>query len=144
MPKIARRLTKEDLIEMGFESVVWNKEEGKWEVTRNWFLNSSKTKMRRYLLKENVVTCKHKYSGDKQYKAYMFNYKGKMFTIPVHRLVMAWICEELPEGYDVDHIDNNPFNNRPDNLQVISHDENLKKMYCQRGKGHNQYTYKVR
>lgn len=142
MPKIAKRLTKQDLIEMGFESVTWNEEEEKWDVVRNWFCNRSKVKMKRYILKENIVTCKHKYASDKQYKSFMFNYRGKMFTMPVARLVMAWIEGEVPHGYDVDHIDNNPFNNRLENLQILSHAENLNKMYGESGKGHNQWSYK--
>lgn len=139
MPKIAKRLTKQDLIAMGFTDVRWSESEQRWWVVRKWFVNRSKTKMNEYILKETIVTCKHKYACDKQYKAFMFSYKGKVVSMPVARLVMAWTKGEVREGYDVDHIDNNPFNNRPDNLQILSHDDNLKKMYEDTGsKCHNQ------
>ena len=33
----------------------------------------------------------------------------------------------IPEGYDIDHIDGNPKNNNLDNLQAITHRENVKR-----------------
>lgn len=98
--------------------------------------------MNEYILKETTVTCKHKYASDKQYKAFMFSYKGKAVSMPVARLVMAWTKGEVPDGYDVDHKNNDPFDNDPDNLQIISHADNLRKMYEDTGsKTHNQWIY---
>lgn len=40
---------------------------------------------------------------------------------------------------DVDHIDDNPFNNSIDNLQLLTHKKNLRKRIVSR----NQYTYNL-
>lgn len=47
--------------------------------------------------------------------------------ILVHRGVWEAFNGEIPEGMDVDHIDNNPANNALSNLQLLSHSDNLKK-----------------
>lgn len=45
----------------------------------------------------------------------------------VHRAVWEAFNGDIPEGYDIGHIDGNPHNNAIDNLQVITHRENLQK-----------------
>lgn len=45
----------------------------------------------------------------------------------VHRVVWECFNGEIPEGMDVDHIDGDPSNNALDNLQILSHSDNLKK-----------------
>jgi hypothetical protein len=54
-----------------------------------------------------------------------YNLNRKHFL--VHRAVWEAFNGEIPEGYDIDHIDGNPHNNSLDNLQVISLLENIKK-----------------
>ena len=41
-----------------------------------------------------------------------------------HRLVYEFFNDKIPEGMDVDHKDNNPTNNKIDNLQLLSHKDN--------------------
>ena len=56
--------------------------------------------------------------------------KGKQKTINVHQLVAIAFLNHKPNGNNgliVDHKDNNPLNNRLENLQLISHRENLSK-----------------
>ena len=57
-------------------------------------------------------------------------------TIPYHRFLYAFYKGDIPDGYQVDHIDNDHLNNSLDNLQLLTQAENLKK----RGGGCNQYT----
>lgn len=45
--------------------------------------------------------------------------KGKMRYI--HRLVYEAFVGQIPRGYDVHHIDGNPTNNSPHNLELIAH-----------------------
>lgn len=47
----------------------------------------------------------------------------------IHQLVAIEFLNHKPDGHKtiVDHIDNNPLNNRIDNLQLISHRNNLSK-----------------
>lgn len=54
-----------------------------------------------------------------------YNLKGKHFL--VHRAVWEAFNGAIPEGMDIDHIDNDPSNNCLNNLQCITHKENLKK-----------------
>lgn len=63
---------------------------------------------------------------------------GKQRSVSLASLIM--VCyrgKDIPAGYVVDHIDNDPFNNDPRNLQIISISDNVKKDH----KGHNQYNY---
>ena len=53
----------------------------------------------------------------------------------VSRIVYAWYNGICPAELDVDHIDNDPFNNSIDNLQLLTRKENLS-----RRKSRNQYT----
>lgn len=45
----------------------------------------------------------------------------------VHRAIWEAFNGPIPEGYDIDHIDSDPHNNRLENLQAITHLENIKK-----------------
>lgn len=45
----------------------------------------------------------------------------------VHRLVYEIFVGKIPDGYVIDHIDNNSVNNRVENLQAISQSENILK-----------------
>ena len=91
---------------------------------------------------QHKVTCKHPYGKDRKYIVFMLydpaiykrcrekNYKGYsggQRQILVHRAVYAWYNDECPKGYDIDHIDGNPYNNNLDNLQAITRGENLAK-----------------
>lgn len=91
---------------------------------------------------QHKVTCKHPYGKNRRYVVFMLydpaiyqrcrerNYKGfsgGQRQILVHRAVYAWYNGECPKGYDIDHIDGNPFNNNLDNLQAITRKENIAK-----------------
>ena len=45
--------------------------------------------------------------------------------VSVHRLVYEAFKGEIPEGMEIDHIDRNKRNNNPDNLRVVTHEENM-------------------
>lgn len=44
----------------------------------------------------------------------------------VHRLVWETFVGKIPEGYELDHIDGNPQNNRLENLRCVTHLENMR------------------
>lgn len=94
-------------------------------------------------------TTHHKYGKDRVYKViqlydhdYYLYQKDTGRTpignrcIPLHRVVYAWFNGYIPQGYDIDHIDNDTFNNNINNLQPLTRKENLAK----RGRADNQYT----
>jgi len=67
--------------------------------------------------------------GDRGYKAVNLCKCGIQKTKRIHQLVAIAFLNHTPCGHKlvVDHIDNDPLNNRVDNLQVITHRENTSK-----------------
>ena len=120
-------LTKQELVDRGIKL-----EDGK---VYQW-----SKKIKDYVeLDEKLVTSnKPKYGKERTYKVvyYYKQEKHVMFPIALHRLIYAWYKEDIPKGMVVDHIDNNPLNNDPDNLQLLTRGENVKKD----NNGHNQFT----
>lgn len=47
---------------------------------------------------------------------------GKNYKI--HRLVAQTFIGQIPQGYEVDHINRNPSDNRMENLRIVTHSEN--------------------
>lgn len=68
-----------------------------------------------------IMTVKHK-SG---YMIVLLYKNGKRKQTLVHRLVYEAFNGEIPEGYEVNHIDENKVNNRSDNLNLMSRKENV-------------------
>lgn len=46
-------------------------------------------------------------------------------TYNVHRLVWSAFNGQIPQGYEINHIDENPSNNRLENLNLMTHKENI-------------------
>lgn len=58
------------------------------------------------------------------------NHKKYAFSVS-HLVWMAFNnASFVPEGYVIDHIDCNPRNNQPSNLQCITYADNIKRSYC--------------
>lgn len=71
--------------------------------------------------KESSSTRQHLY-------AYVHSSDGISRIMSLAALV--WLCymrKEIPAGYVVDHIDDNPFNNEPKNLQILTIGDNVRK-----------------
>lgn len=67
-------------------------------------------------------------SGPTGYKYYEIGTtinKRKIRT-KVHRVVWTFFNVSIPEGYEINHIDGNKFNNRIENLELVTHLENMK------------------
>lgn len=114
-----RALTKKDLIEKGF--FVGEKKTVGDMVTYHVFY---KTK------RNGIVELKPKISTSpsgrrKQYLIYRY----ESSTISAARLIYGWF-KGLRDDEDVDHKDNNPFNNDLSNLEAMSHRDNCMKRYC--------------
>lgn len=71
---------------------------------------------------------------------------GYKTSVNVHRLVYIAFIGSVPEGFEVDHIDDNRTNNVPENLKAISKKENLLKSWARRRasgyRARNQYSKK--
>lgn len=75
----------------------------------------------------NTKSCKtlRQHTNDKGYKCYHLFKDGKMYTIRTNRLYYECVNGTIPDGYEIDHIDNDRGNNNPDNLRAVSHTENM-------------------
>lgn len=117
--------TKKDLVDMGLRFIT----DGKDIKLFRTLVSGSEVEIKR-----SLVTCKHKYGHDKSYYAYswyggMKNGKQTSITLSACRIVYIICKGDIPQDYDVDHIDNNSLNNDPDNLQVLSRRDNLAKRF---------------
>lgn len=88
-------------------------------------------------LKLTPNTTKHPYGTNKTYMFInLYDADAKRcYGIPYHRFIWIWTYGDIPDKYDIHHIDGDSTNNDIRNLAVISRKENLKE---RRGKK-NQY-----
>lgn len=120
-------LTKQELQDAGIMNIF--KRDGEWVVLRCWYKGSEKTKS----FKEVSITQakrKHKYRPDKYYPKVSFCVNQIRYSIPLSRLLYVWFIDDITEpGMQVDHIDNDPYNNELDNLQLLTIEDNLAKRF---------------
>lgn len=121
-----KSLTKQELLDAGLTSVEYI--DGQWRVFRHWRKNNSKSKTDLEI--SITLACgKHKYRPNKYYQKITFSFNRKVYNIPLSRLVYVWYKGDIPDGYVVDHINNDSFDNRPENLQLLTVGDNLKKRF---------------
>lgn len=142
-----KALTKEMLLDWGFTDIRYLPHEQKWTfndktdwyIERVWRKNSNKEPIKKRITITEAV-CKHKYSADKVYLKITFSVGGKVYSIPLSRVIYAWFNGPIGQGEVIDHINNNSFDNRPENLQKLSVGENLAKRFIDNPKfARNQY-----
>ena len=121
-----KKLTKQELLDAGFTSVEYI--DNQWRVFRRWRKNNSKEKIDTEI-KITLACGKHKYRPDKYYHKITYSFNRKTFNIPLSRFIYVWFKGDIPDGFIIEHIDGNSFNNRPENLQLITVGDNLKKRF---------------
>ena len=94
-------------------------------------------------IKQQITTTKRKYGIGKSYiyvplRIGRLSGGHKQTPIGLHNIIYAWYKGEVPLGYEVDHIDGDSLNNKIDNLQLLTHEENLKRRKI---KGINHWYY---
>lgn len=117
---IGRTITKQDIINKGY--IILDQEQIVFKDNKEIYCYPVKTIKGRYLLPKIINTSRGR---KKQYVGYTF---GRT-TISAARLFYAWFHGTVEGTMDVDHVDNNPFNNTIDNLQQLTHSENIRKKY---------------
>ena len=121
-----KKLTKQELLDAGFTSVEYI--DNQWRVFRRWRKNSSKEKFDTEI-KVTLACGKHKYRPDKYYHKITYSFNRKAINIPLSRFIYVWFKGDIPDGYVVDHINKDSFDNRPENLQLLTVGDNLKKRF---------------
>ena len=135
-----KALTKEMLQGWGIEEIYWDENINEWIIDRYWFKNNSKAKVHKNLKIQNAV-CKHKFTTDKSYPIITFSVRQNVITLPLARVIYAWFKGPIEEKAVIDHKNNDPYNNHPDNLQKLSVGENLAKRFIDNPlSNRNQYT----
>ena len=71
--------------------------------------------------------------NDRGYKLVQIWDGGKPKTYTLHKLIALLFLGETPDGFEVDHIDNDKLNNHVNNLQFLTVAENRKKMWDYHG-----------
>lgn len=131
------RLTKQKLLEYGITNVTQDGRVFKGDKECSYYKIPYKQKakgtVRHYLAIQ--VYDKDLYQKQKQEGA---KYCVGIKNILLHRVVYAWFYDICPRELDIDHIDNNPFNNAITNLQALTRLENNRRKSSQR----NQHNYK--
>ena len=133
--RYAQKLTKEDLIKAGIKDIYYDTAEPRYHIIGNDGEEISiYTDKRGYLFFRlydlDANGNRIKIPTTRKYKrcrkvSNTYNYKGKKMTLS--RAVWAWFKGEASEGLVVDHVDNKHtthYDNRLDNLQLITQKEN--------------------
>lgn len=141
MAKYCERLTKEMLEKWGFtkaELLPGNN----WYIERLWRKNNSKT-LKHQQISITEAVCRHKYTTDKKYLKITFSTPEGVKSITLSRFIYVWFKGDIEAGEVIDHINNDPYDNRPENLQKLSVGENLAKRFIDNANSaKNQYTTK--
>lgn len=59
------------------------------------------------------------------YRTLMLQKDKIQYTFCEHRCVWVWFHGDIPEGYEINHIDADRGNNRIENLEVVNHSQNM-------------------
>lgn len=125
MPRYARKLTKQELINGGIFITPENRIfKNGVDITDNMSLNPSGYKIFQIYDRDENGQCIKKYYTNK-HGQYTYTYKQR--TITLNRALLAWYQGEVQNGYVSDHIDNIRDNYDPDNLQPLTPGENVNK-----------------
>lgn len=106
-------------------SVEANSDTGMWEV-HVWQIHRS-GKLEE--LKQTISVKNHKYGKQCVYILVCpWDYEtGKRIPMTLQRIVYMYFKGDIPEKFDIDHIDGDSLNNLPSNLQALTRKENLAK-----------------
>ena len=88
-------------------------------------------------LKPQIFGPNHKYGKHCDYVFYDLYLNGKLRSVGLHNIIYAWYKGTVPIGYEVDHLDGDTFNNSPENLELVTRAENIRR----RPLHANQYYY---
>lgn len=106
--------------------MIYNEKHNRWISKDGLVYRYSKTE-------DKLVLCSF-CGSDKGYMRLRTSYKPTYF---VHRLIWEAFNGEIPEGMQIDHINNDRTDNRLENLQLVTCSENNRLKYERGYAGHN-------
>ena len=122
-------LTKAQLEAWGITDVVYSPACDEWKIMRHWYKNNSKVKTD-VIITPTMAVSKHKYRPDREYLKVTFSVRGEgTLSIPLSRLIYVWFNGDIPDGYIIDHKDDDSFNNAPINLRLMTVEKKLAKRF---------------
>ena len=129
----ARELKLDDLLKAGFSLQIDS--EGLFHILKK----GKPIRVYSTTTRHPYGTCDKTYLSTTFYAGYS-NGKEIIITLSIARLMYCLYYGDIPAGMVVDHIDNNPLNNQPSNLQLLTQKENLAKSKLDNPKRHyNKY-----
>ncbi len=90
------------------------------------------------ILRPSLIRSKHKYGKTTGYYYYQFYFNKKLIQISRSNIFYCWYVGDRDLNKDIDHINNDSLDDRPENLQLLTRAENLAKREI---KGVNQWYY---
>ena len=121
-----KKLTKQELLDAGFTEVKYINDQ--WRIFRRWRKYNSKEKFDTEI--SVTLACgKHKYRPDKYYHKVTYSFNRKVINIPLSRFIYVWFKGDIPDGYIINHINGNSFDNRPENLELMAVGDNLRRRF---------------
>lgn len=96
--------------------MVYNKKYDRWVSKDGLVYRYSKAQ-------DKLIFCKQSKAGAGYYRIRVSC--DKISVAFVHRLVWETFNGEIPDGYEIDHIDGNKQNNALSNLRCVTHTENM-------------------
>ena len=67
------------------------------------------------------------------YKQIKLRLNGVRYNRYIHRLVWTTFNGEIPDGYEINHINHDKSDNSLKNLELVTHSDNLHKAFLQHG-----------
>lgn len=130
-PRPRQSINYQDIVDLGLKIEIDSNEESGFKVYQDG-------KRRPITLRK---TGQYKYGGQKfhYYTYYTYKVDDKLKQKPISLASLIYVLllhKDIPAGYVIDHIDNDSFNNKLSNLQMITIGDNVRKD----SKGHNQYN----
>ncbi len=98
---------------------------------------------RKRILNERIRKPREAGSITKYLRINLFRGEGKPIEKLIHVLVVETFIGEIEEGKVINHIDGNPLNNDLNNLEIVTHSENMNDMYQRIKKKRMVYKYEV-
>lgn len=135
---IRKQLTRKMLEDYGIKDFIYDKNRNQWIVLRFWRPAGSKQPVVKTIT-PSINTARHKYGRDVSYYLLAMSVDGKTVAHGLHRALYAWFYGEVPEGCDIAHMNNDSLDNRLENLECMTHEENLRMRYERYGIYSNQY-----